>query len=302
MSQPLLFVIVLTNNRPDDTLACLESLHNSDYQNMKVILLENLSMADAPEPLQHHIPNVQTIRLYENLGYAGNNNIGIQAALEQGADWIFVLNDDTVFEPSCLSALIEVAESDPQIGILGPMVYHFDEPQVIQTAGGMLGQSWMIRHWGQDQQDCGQFDSVRDVEWISGCAILVRRALVEEIGMLDPDYFLYWEEVEWCVRARKAGWRICHVPQAKLWHKGVKQYRDYQPKPYVTYYVTRNHLYTLRKHRAPWQAYFAVFRQIFQTLLSWSLRPKWRGQHQHRDAMWKGLLHFFQRRLGPMSS
>lgn len=267
---------------------------------MKIILLENLSMTDAPVALQHNIPNVETIPLYENLGYAGNNNIGIQAAMQHGAEWIFVLNDDTVFDPSCLSLLVEVAESDTEIGILGPMVYHFDEPKIIQTAGGSLGQYWMIKHLGQDEQDCGQFNTVRDVEWISGCAILVRAALIEEIGMLDADYFLYWEEVEWCIRAREAGWRICHVPQAKLWHKGVKP--NYQPKPYVTYYVTRNHLYTLLKHRAPWQAYFAAFIQTFQTLLSWSLRPKWRSQHEHRNAMWKGLLHFFQRRLGPMPS
>lgn len=302
MSHPLLFVIVLTNNRHDDTLACLASLHQSDYQNMQIILLENLSMTDSPEVLQHDFPNVQTIRLYENLGYAGNNNIGIQAAIEQGAEWILVLNDDTVLEPSCLSSLIEVAESEPKIGILGPLVYHFDEPQIIQTAGGSLGRYWMIGHLGQDERDRGQFNTVRDVDWISGCAILVRRELVEEIGMLDADYFLYWEEVEWCVRARKMGWRICHVPQAKLWHKGVKQYSNYQPKPYVTYYVTRNHLYTLLKHQAPWRAYAAAFMRIFQTLLSWSLRPKWRAQHQHRNAMWKGLLHFFLRRLGPMPS
>lgn len=302
MSHPLLFVVVLTNNNRDDTLACLQSLHQSGYQNMKIILLENLALADTPEPLQHDFPNVQSIPLDKNLGYAGNNNIGIQAAMAQGAEWMLILNDDTVLDPSCLSLLMEAAEGDSRIGILGPLVYHFDEPQVIQTAGGSLGQYWMIGHLGQDQQDRGQFDTVRDVEWISGCAILVRSALVNEIGMLDADYFLYWEEVEWCVRAREAGWRICHVPQAKLWHKGVKQYRNYHPKPYVTYYTTRNHLYTLRKHRAPWRAYFAAFRQIFQTLLSWSLRPKWRAQREHRNAMWKGLVHFFQHRLGPMPS
>lgn len=269
---------------------------------MKIILLENLSMANAPELLVHDFPNVQSIPLYENLGYAGNNNIGIRAAIEQGAEWILVLNDDTVLDPACLSSLIKVAETDPAVGILGPMVYHFDEPQIIQTAGGSLGRSWTIWHLGQDEYDRGQFDTVRDVDWISGCAILVRSALVEQVGMLDADYFLYWEEVEWCVRARKMGWRISHVPQAKLWHKGVKQYVNYQPKPYVTYYVTRNHLYTLLKHHAPWRAYLAAFTRIFQTLLSWSLRPKWRAQREHRNAMWKGLLHFFQRRLGPMPS
>lgn len=300
MSNPLLYVIVLSNNCRQDTIACLASLHQSDYQNMRIILLDNLALAGSGEALNHDDPDVQTIPLYKNLGYAGNNNIGIQAALEQGAEWIFVLNDDTVLDPACLSTLIEVAESNKQIGILGPMVYHHDEPQIIQSAGGSLGRYWQSSHLGQDQPDRGQFNSARQVDWVSGCAILVRSTLVKEVGMLDADYFLYWEETEWCIRAREAGWHIYHVPQAKLWHKGVK--RNYEPKPYVTYYVTRNRLFTLVKHRAPWQAYLVAFTQIFQTLISWSIKPKWRAQREHRNAMWKGLVHFLQRRSGPMPS
>jgi GT2 family glycosyltransferase len=250
MYQPRLYVIILNNDRCEDTLACLASLHQSDYKNTQIILIDNSSTDESVERVQMKYPQVEIISLSKNLGYAGNNNIGIRTALERGADWIFLLNEDTLLDSSCLSQLIETGESDPSIGILGPMVYHFDEPDVIQSAGGVLGRYWMDTHLGKDEQDRGQFKTAREVEWISGCAILARREMIEQIGLLDENYFLYWEETEWCIRAGKAGWRIFHNPQAKLWHKGVR--RNYQPMPYVTYYITRNRLLTLAKHKAPW--------------------------------------------------
>lgn len=298
MSDPLLYVIVLTNKRRDDTLACLESLSQSEYQNMKVILLDNQSTDDSLELVAQSYPEVEIIRLHENLGYAGNNNVGIRAALERGAEWVFVLNDDTTLDPACLSALIAVGQNDPTIGILGPLVYHFDEPQVIQSAGGALGDDWISMHLGMDEPDRGQYGSVREVEWISGCAILVRRATIDQVGMLDSEYFLYWEEIEWCIRAREAGWRIVNVPHARLWHKGVQ--RHYQPKPYVTYYVTRNRLHTLAKHHAPWQVRMTALFGVLKTLLSWSVKPRWSSRREHRDAMWMGLVDFLHHRTGPM--
>ena len=300
MLQPLLFVIVLNNNRRDDVLACLASLFQNDYKNVRVILVDNASKDDSIEAVHREFPQVQIIPLTTNLGYAGNNNIGIQAALDQGADWIFILNDDTVLDPSCLSLLIETSKLDPAIGIAGPMVYHFEAPEVIQSAGGMLGKYWQSTHLGKDELDHGQFKSVRPVQWISGCAILVRRAMIEQVGMLDPNYFLYWEETEWCIRAGNAGWKIMHIPQAKLWHKGASTWQ--QPKPYVTYYTTRNQLFTLAKYEAPLGVWIFTFFQLFRILASWTLKPRWRPMREHRDAMWMGLINFLQGRWGPMPS
>lgn len=300
MSDPLVIPIILNNNRQQDTLQCLKSFFLNNYQNRNVIVLDNQSTDGSLETIRETYPEVQIIKLKENLGYAGNNNVGIRLALEQGAEWILVLNDDTVLDSACLSSLMHVAMSDPVIGIAGPMVYHFDEPDVIQSAGGMLGKYWESIHLGKDEPDRGQFQSPHTVEWISGCAILVRREVIAQVGILDPNYFLYWEETEWCIRAGRAGWKIVHVPQAKLWHKGVK--RDYQPKPYVTYYLTRNRLYTLAKHKAPLIVWMYTFTQIIKTLVSWTIKPRWRFKREHRNAMWRGLVDFFQHRWGPMLS
>lgn len=300
MLQPLVYVIILNSNRRGDTLACLESLSRSSYKNLRIIVLDNKSTDGSVEAIRSAFPDVQLIGLAENLGYAGNNNVGIQEALKRGADWVLVLNEDTILDPDCLSELVKVGESDPQIGIVGPLVYHHNEPSVIQSAGGMLGKYWQSQHLGQNELDQGQFKAPHRVEWISGCAILVRKAVIEQVGMLDVNFFIYWEETEWCIRAARGGWQIFNVPRAKLWHKGVQ--RDYQPKPSFTYYGTRNHLLTLSKHKAPWAVKLFNWMQILRTLLSWSIKPKWKDKREHRNAMWKGVVDFLQHRWGQMPS
>jgi hypothetical protein len=297
MMQPYVVIVILNTNRRDDTLACLASLEHSTYRDQRIVVLDNASSDGSIAAIQAAFPAVQIIELAENRGYAGNNNVGIKSALEQGADWILVLNEDTIVDPACLEHMVHVAESDPRVGIVGPMVYHYDEPTTIQSAGGSLGRHWDSRHIGQNEPDTRQFTQPHHVDWISGCAILVRRAVVEQVGMLDERFFYYWEETEWCLRAARRGWRILHVPQAKLWHKGVQ--RNYRPKPSVAYYNTRNRLLMLMKHQAPLSTWIVTWAQIARTLTSMTVRPKWRSERRHRDAMLRGTLDFLWHRWGP---
>jgi GT2 family glycosyltransferase len=300
MPQPLVIIVVLNTNRREDTCALLASLEKNTYQNHRVIVLDNASTDGSVTAIHSAFPTVQIIALEKNLGYAGNNNFGIKAALAQGAEWVFVLNEDTILAPNCLTQLIEVGQSDPRVGIVGPMVYHHDEPNVIQSAGGKMGRNWLSWHIAQNEQDQGQFTEAHEVDWISGCAILVSRDVIEQVGMLDERFFYYWEETEWCLRAGEAGWRIMHVPQAKLWHKGVQ--RDYRPSPSVTYYATRNRFLLLSKHHAPVRAWLAAWGSTLRTLASWSIRPKWRTMLAHRNAMWQGAWDFLHHRWGVRSA
>ena len=112
------------------------------------------------------------------------------------------------------------------------------------------------------------------------------------MGVLDERFFMYWEETEWCLRAKKAGWNIFCVPRAKVWHKGVQ--RDYNPNPSVTYYTTRNRLLTLSKHQAPFHVNALAWGRIIRTLTSWTIKPKWRSKLAHRDAMWRGVRDFIK--------
>jgi GT2 family glycosyltransferase len=298
MPEPLVVIVILNTNRCQDTLECLASIQQNTYSNYHVIVLDNNSTDGSVQAIQDEFPDTQIIELAENLGYAGNNNVGIRAALNQDADWVFVLNEDTILDPGCLSHLVIVGESSSIVGIVGPMVYHHDEPDVIQSAGGLLGPNWDSIHLAKDEPDQGQFTDPHRVEWISGCGIMVRRDVIEEVGMIDARFFYFWEETEWCVRAGKAGWQIVHVPKAKLWHKGVQ--RDYDPKPSLLYYSTRNHLFMLSKHRAPLRAWILAWFTIIRTLTSWTIKPKWRSKRSHRDAMWRGIVDFIRQHWGPM--
>ncbi len=295
-SEPKVVTVILNTNRKRDTLTCLGSVLAATYKNHSVLVLDNQSDDGSVETIRAAYPEVEIIELRENRGYAGNNNVGIGAAVAAGANWVFVLNEDTVVAEDCVARLVEAGESDPRIGVVGPMVYHHDEPGIIQSAGGRIGPGWQSLHLGQNEPDRNQFRTPHRVDWISGCGIMVRREVIEQVGMLDPRYFYYWEETEWCLRARRGGWLVVHVPQAKIWHKGVQ--RDYRPSPSVTYYATRNRLLTMAKHQASMAAWLRALAELARTLGSWTLLPKWKHQGAHRHAMWRGISDFLCRRWG----
>jgi GT2 family glycosyltransferase len=293
---PLVITVILNTNRREDTLETLASLERSTYERHHVIVLDNASQDGSVEAIRQKHPDVQIIELTQNRGYAGNNNIGIEAAIKQGADWILVLNEDTSIDPACLLELVQVGQSDTQVGILGPMVYHYDEPQVIQSAGGLLAAGWDSKHLGHNELDQGQYSRSHQVDYISGCAILVRRDVITDLGMLDERFFYYFEETEWCLRASRASWKVIHVPHARIWHKGVQ--RHYKPGANVTYYKTRNKFLMLSKHHAPVKEWVFAWLSTLRTLLSWSIRPKWRDMRDHRNAILQGMLDFLQHRWG----
>lgn len=300
MVSPYIISVILNTNRRDETLACLASIDPDGYAPQDVIVLDNASADGSVEAIHEQHPHVETLMLSENRGYAGNNNVGILAAMEKGADWVLLLNEDVVLAPDAISKLVDVINQDRTIGIVGPMVYHHDEPDTIQSAGGMLDSFWFASHRAQNERDTGQFAAPQEVDWISGCAILVRREVIEEIGALDERFFYYWEETEWCVRAKLAGWKIVHVPGARIWHKGVQ--RDYKPNPSTTYYWTRNWFLMLSKHHAPVRAWSFAIITILRTLTSWSLKPEWRWKRDHRDAMLAGVFDFIRGRWGMMGA
>jgi len=293
--------VVLNTNRRDDTLECLKSLEAQTVAARNhVIVLDNSSTDGSVDAIRSRFPAVQILSIERDAGYAGNNNVGIRSGLARVPEWVFILNEDTVLDPTCLEAMVGAGEEDPRIGIVGPLVLHHNEPGVIQSAGGRLTRFWESEHIGANEDDQRQFSETQTVDWVSGCAIMVRRAVIDQIGMLDERFYYYWEETEWCVRAREAGWRIVNAPAARLWHKGVR--RDYRPGPNVTYYNTRNRLLLLSTHRAAPTVWLVAWTQTIRTLLSLSVRPKWRNLRNHRDAMWQGVLDFLAGRLGARAS
>ncbi|MDP9349611.1 MAG: glycosyltransferase family 2 protein [Gemmatimonadota bacterium] len=160
-----------------------------------------------------------------NLGFAGGNNVGLRYAMARGdAAYVWLLNNDTVVDPGALLAMVQVAESDPEVGMVGSKLLYYDEPGRIQAAGGGRVIPWqgLTAFLGEGEEDRRQWEEPLDPDYITGASLLVRASLVEELGGLDERYFLYSEEVDWCLRARERGWRLRYAPGSLVWHKGGK--------------------------------------------------------------------------------
>ncbi len=299
-SNPKIAAIILNTNRKKDTLECLTSLTANQYPNLEIVVLDNHSNDRSVESIQSSFPCVHIVAIQENKGYAGNNNVGLIYIRQFDPDWVFVLNEDTIFAPDALRIMMEAVAQDEQVGIIGPLVYHHNQPNVIQSAGGLFDQYWNEYHQAQNQSDTGQFSTPMEVAWIHGCAIGIRHKALEQAGGLDERFFYYWEETEWCYRVGKMGWKIWLIPQAKIWHKGVQ--RDYRPSANVTYYATRNRLLFNKIHKPPLSIWLFTWLYFLRTLLSWSIRPKWRHLHANRDAMWQGIRDFVSQKWGQRST
>lgn len=298
---PRVMIVVLNWNRLADTLVCLESLSHLDCPACKLVV-DNGSTDGSAAAIREQFPDVAVVENGENLGFTGGNNVGLHLALEQGADYALLLNNDTEVAPDFLRLLVEAAEADPRIGVAGPTIYYYDQPRVIWSAGGDVdwqrGQTWMV---GLNEQDVGQFgEEPREAQFVTGCALLVRMKAVREAGDLDERFFMYYEDNEWCVRIARAGYRVVHVPRAKIWHK-IRP--DAQAdSPLIRYYMTRNRLLFLRTTGTAMRAWLhTLFGEYLRVLVSWSVRPQRRDRRAQRDAMLIALSDYFFDRLGRAS-
>lgn len=296
---PCVAIIVVNWNGQTDTLACLSSLSQLQYPNYDIMVIDNGSSDDSATAIRAAHPQVTLIETGENLGFVGGNNLGLDHARMAGADYTLLLNNDTEIAPDFLRLLVEAAEADPQVGIVGPLIYYFDRPDVVWSAGGAI--DWAggsTRMLGLNEQDHGQFDAApRPVDFVTGCALLIKMSLVEQVGMLDPRFFAYYEETEWCVRATRAGQKILLVPRARIWHKISLTAREASPQ--VHYYMVRNRLLFLKLARmgpGPWVR--TLLFDYARTLLSWTLKPQWRHKAPQRQAMVQAILDFGRGRFG----
>ena len=198
---------------------CLRSLLASDYSRVELLVVDNGSTDGSAEYLRSQFETVTVLCSKENLGFAAGSNRGIEHAMRKGANYVLLLNNDTVVSPTCVSALVSAAEGRPDYAALGPKIYYFDVPDRFWYAGGSYSH-WrgVPRHRGRKQADTGQYESFCEVTFISGCALLLRSSVVTRIGMLDETLFSYVEDTDYCIRLRMGGLRLGYVPEAKVWH------------------------------------------------------------------------------------
>lgn len=296
--EPSIGVILINYDNEFYTIPCIESLCESTYPNLDIIVVDNGSAPQSISAIRTAYPDVTYIELGENRGFTGGNNAGIRYALDQGDDYIILLNNDTIVAPDMFDILIGVMEKDPEIGVTGPMIYYHDHPEIIWSVAGAIdwqhGRSFMV---GLNETDHGQFgDLPREADFVTGCALLVRREVWEKVGLLDDEFFIYYEETEWCVRAGRAGYKICYVPNAKMWHKISIEARASSPWAY--YYMTRNRFLFLKKTKADIHSWLNVWFEYVRTFLSWTLRPKWQDRRYLRPVMVRAIGDYCIGRVG----
>jgi GT2 family glycosyltransferase len=211
--EPSLYIVILNWNRPDDTLTCLNAVCRSSYPNFSTVVVDNGSTDDSVSRIREAFPQIPILQNDSNLGYTGGNNIGIRYAMMHNAKYIVLLNNDVFVEPDTFKYLITAAETDPAIGAVGCKVRIFEDPDRLWAAGECFprGEPYPF--------DDGRFDIPKEINYAVGCCILLRKSTLETVGLLDQAYFAIYEEVDWCYRARKAGYQILYAPDAVVQHK-----------------------------------------------------------------------------------
>lgn len=249
-------VIVLAWNGTNHLEACLESLLAQDETGFELIVVDNGSTDGSADLVAERFPAARLLRNEQNLGFAGGCNVGLRAA--QG-EVLVLLNQDMVVEPGWLAALVK-ALTDEEVGIVGAKLLEMDG-RTFSHAGAYL--EWPLvlgRHLGVDEADQGQYDRATDVEFVTGASLAVKRAVLEEIGPLDERFYpAYFEDVDWCWRARRAGWRVRYEPRAVAWHDEASSTRHHWPSKH--YYHYRNKLLFLLKHYPPDKSWVSLFRR-----------------------------------------
>lgn len=240
-------IIILNWNGKEDTIECVESVKNITYPNYEILIVDNGSTDGSQELFRQKYPDITLIENPHNLGFAEGNNIGMSYALKRGTDYTLLLNNDTTVDKHFLDELINHADMNKKVGILGPKIYFYYEPTKICFLGANIN-FWTgrISVIGNNQIDKGQFEDIKEVDYVEGCAILVRKEVIEEINLLDAKYFCFFEETDWCVRAKKAGYSVIFVPKAKIWHKIGSTARKIEG--FNLYYMTRNRFLFMKKH------------------------------------------------------
>lgn len=261
-TEPFISIVTLNWNQADVTCQFLESARKLNYNNYEILVCDMNSDVDPGEHiLNQNFPKTRMLRSDKNLGFSGGNNWGIRQAK---GDYFFIVNNDTEVTPTLLSDLLDGFNADPQIGVVCPKIRFFYQPNIIQYAGFnpiniFTGRTSAL---GSREEDRGQYDTPGYTEGAHGCAMMVKREVVEKVGMFPENFFLYYEEWDWSSRIIKAGYKIYYQAAALIYHK--ESLSVGKQNPLKVYYLTRNRILYMRRNTSlPAFTVFILFFCLF---------------------------------------
>lgn len=283
-------IIVIPNwNLKEDLGECIDSLQlQNDHYHYDIVVVDNASTNGAQEYIRNNYPNVTLFSLDQNIGYAGALNIGIRYALSLGADYIFALNNDTIIPSGSIAKLVERMHSNTEIGILTPKVFYTNPPDRIYSLGSK-SYSWLPLpiEFGRRWRDNKRYSGLMQFDYVTGCAMLIHPAVFNEVGLFNEDYFMYYEDNDFCRRVRDAGYRIACDGNAVIYHKASLSSKKQGDR--MVYYRARNRM--IFYHRYPhgpfrWLTWLTILvmavwysiGHLLKAQSSW-LNPYWSGLH-----------------------
>ena len=273
---PGVVAVILNWNNLELTQETLRSLFAQDYSHLRAVLIDNASrnQEETLVVIHREFPQVELWGSRRNLGFAGGCNLGMQIALGMGAERVLLLNNDVLLEPGAVRLLVQALEADERAGAVSPLVLYASQPDRVWFAGGKVRQGGRVlpEHLWLDETP-GQVPDVAsyETEWLAGTCVLVRRSAVERAGMLDPAYFLYWEDVDWCYRLRAEGYLLLVAPRAVIRHR-VNATTGSLPSLGSVYYWERNRLRFIKKWGTR-RSRLSAFVKITWRSLAWRVRP-----------------------------
>lgn len=286
MTSPLVYALTVNWNRPQDTLACLNSLACQTYPNLKILAVDNGSQDGSAQIIRDEFPQAEVLANPKNLGFAGGYNTGMRRALDSAADYIFILNNDAVLDPAGIEELINHAS--PDLGILAPVIYYASSTDKIWSSGGKTNR-WNLEkqdRWA-DRLDPGGWPEVIEQDFVNGCCMLFPRQALERVGLFDENYQMYYEDSDLCQRMRAAGRRILVIPGAKAWHK-IAASSGGTSSPNERYWMARSSIRFFRRYAHGVQKPVIVFWRTGSAIRT-TLRLLRQEQRASIWAYWRGL-------------
>lgn len=285
------------------TAECLRSLQAMVGASFKIVVIDNGSSDGSVAFLQKAFPPIEIIANDVNLGFAGGCNVGIRHAVREGADYILLVNNDTVVDPLMLQQLLKEAEAHPLAGILSPKIYYFHPADMIWWAGGTFS-SWtgLATHIDLQKTEDGRNNQTCEIDWATGCVMLLRAKALGEAGLFDEQLFNTGEDVDLSLRVRAAGFTLRYVPAARLWHRESADIRKNVGQHVRAFMSIRNQLWIMHKHSRiyHWISFWPIFlgyylpKMIFINVRS--------GDYRSTVSMLQGILAFWRMLLAPGTS